>query len=166
MEIKYIKKKKSGNCKIWEYAPSSSVFDPLLCAHIAVILLLLFNHSKQDLIFPILPLLTHLSQMSPGSLLPSAYFLPPTGATSCRFSLCIPNKLPNRKTSLTWLWYQSHVAFEKKLRGFHLVVLWVLEVKANLKLKVKLWLEWEEISEKRRGNNLCLEPTTVWKASL
>lgn len=145
---------------------SQQCVGPLLHAHIAVILLLLFNHPKQDLTFPILLLHTHLSQMSPGSLLLSAYFLPPTGATSCHFSLCIPNKLPNRKTSLTWLWYQSHVAFEKKLRGFHLVVLWVLEVKANLKLKVKPWLEWEEISEKRRGNNLCLEPTTVWEASL
>lgn len=122
---------------------------PLVCTHVAAILLLLFNCPKQDLPFPILLLHTHLSQMSPGSLPPSAYFLPPTGATSCRFSLHIPNKFPNRKTSLTWLWYQSHVAFEKKLRGFHLVVLWVLEVKANLKLKVKLWLEWRKYM--RRG---------------
>lgn len=45
-------------------------------------------------------------------------------------------------------------------------MLWVPEVKANLKLKVKLCLEWEEIYEKRRGKNLCLYPAVVWEASL
>lgn len=43
-------------------------------------------------------------------------------------------------------------------------MLWAPEVKANEKLKVKLYLEWEEIYEKMREKNLTYVP--VWSEKL